>query len=101
MAGGSELEQGRPGLPSEEVSDLIQRNHNYFDALERASEDLWRTANLNVNNLATGLTWLGYAPVPLGADKRPLVKWGEFHVDRPTWRVLFNDWWPIWVKYAD
>ena len=51
-------------------------------------------------DLAAGLSGLGYAPVPIGADKRPLVKWGEFHVERPTWRVLFNDWWPVWAKAA-
>ena len=26
-------------------------------------------------DLATGLSWLGYAPVPLGPEKKPLVKW--------------------------
>jgi predicted transcriptional regulator/DNA-binding XRE family transcriptional regulator len=46
---------GRPGMPSEEVSDLLQRNHNYFPELEEAAEDLWRSANLDLNSLSSGL----------------------------------------------
>ncbi|MBW1878128.1 MAG: DUF2083 domain-containing protein [Deltaproteobacteria bacterium] len=46
---------GRPGMPSEEVSDLLQRNHNYFPEIEEAAEDLWRTAKLDLNSLSTGL----------------------------------------------
>ncbi len=56
MAGGADaIETGRPGLPSEEVSDLIQRNHNYFHDLERAAEALWASARLDLNTLAHGL----------------------------------------------
>jgi hypothetical protein len=47
-------------------------------------------------DLAAGLVGLGYAPIPLGAEKRPLVKWGAYHVTPPTWRMLYNDWLPIW-----
>src|SRR5919106_2171010 len=39
-------------------------------------------------DLAVGLAWLGYAPIPLGEGKRPLVKWGAYHVNPPGWREL-------------
>jgi len=35
-------------------------------------------------DLAWGLYELGYAPVPLGPDKRPLRKWGAWRFERPT-----------------
>ncbi len=38
-------------LPSEEVSDLLQRNRNYFPALEKAAEGLWKAGNLDRTNL--------------------------------------------------
>ena len=41
-------------------------------------------------DLVVGLVGLGYAPVPLGPEKRPLVKWGSFHVTPPTWADLYN-----------
>ena len=47
-------------------------------------------------DLAVGLLWIGYAPFPLGPEKRPLAKWGEFHVARPGWRHVCNDWLPLW-----
>jgi hypothetical protein len=47
-------------------------------------------------DLAVGLVGLGYCPMPIGREKRPLVKWGACHVTPPTWRVLYNDWWPAW-----
>jgi predicted transcriptional regulator/DNA-binding XRE family transcriptional regulator len=42
-------------LPSEEVSDLIQRTNNHFPALEAAAEELWRKAKLNHDDLFAGL----------------------------------------------
>jgi len=42
-------------------------------------------------DLVVGLVGLGYAPVPLGPEKRPLVKWGAYHVTPPTWRELYNE----------
>jgi hypothetical protein len=45
-------------------------------------------------DLATGLRELGYACLPIGPKRTPLVKWQRFHVDAPGWRELFNDWWP-------
>jgi hypothetical protein len=49
-------------------------------------------------DLAAGLVALGYAPIPIGEGKRPLVKWGAFHVTAPTWRLLFNEWVPVWKE---
>lgn len=43
------------GMPSEEVSDLIQRHHNYFPDLEDAAEMLWRIARLDGNDMYRGL----------------------------------------------
>jgi predicted transcriptional regulator/DNA-binding XRE family transcriptional regulator len=42
-------------LPSEEVSDLIQENSNYFPVLEEAAEALWKQARLNRDDLYGGL----------------------------------------------
>ncbi len=42
-------------LPSEEVSDLIQRNTNYFPELEAAAEALWVEAELDLDDLYGGL----------------------------------------------
>jgi len=42
-------------LPSEEVSDLVQRHNNHFPELESAAEALWRRARLDRDDLASGL----------------------------------------------
>jgi predicted transcriptional regulator/transcriptional regulator with XRE-family HTH domain len=42
-------------LPSEEVSDLIQRHFNYFPELEEAAEDFCRRARLDINDMYRGL----------------------------------------------
>lgn len=41
----------RAGLPSEEVSDLIQRSRNYFHELEVGAEKLWREARLDTQDM--------------------------------------------------
>jgi hypothetical protein len=41
-------------------------------------------------DLAVGYSWLGYATVPLGQDKKPSVKWAAFHARRPTWGELYG-----------
>jgi len=48
---------GVPGarLPSEEVTDLIQRHDNHFPALEECAERLWRDAGLEREDLFSGL----------------------------------------------
>jgi predicted transcriptional regulator/DNA-binding XRE family transcriptional regulator len=42
-------------LPSEEVSDLIQRHMNYFPELEEGAEGLWRAAELDAEDVYRGL----------------------------------------------
>ena len=42
-------------LPSEEVSDLIQRQGNYFPDLEDAAEMLWKVARLDGQDMFRGL----------------------------------------------
>jgi len=42
-------------LPSEEVSDFIQRQNNHFPALEAAAEELWRKGKLDFDDLYSGL----------------------------------------------
>ncbi|WP_081865616.1 helix-turn-helix domain-containing protein [Chondromyces apiculatus] len=42
-------------LPSEEVSDLLQRRMNYFPELEEAAEALWRRAHLDDDDVYRGL----------------------------------------------
>lgn len=42
-------------LPSEQVSDLLQRNQNHFPMLEDAAEELWREAKLQSEDLYSGL----------------------------------------------
>jgi predicted transcriptional regulator/DNA-binding XRE family transcriptional regulator len=43
------------GLPSEEVSDLVQRHMNHFPDLEEAAEQLWRRAELDAEDVYRGL----------------------------------------------
>ncbi len=45
----------RSQLPSEEVSDYIQRRGNHFPELEEAAEALWRRAGLEEDELYHGL----------------------------------------------
>jgi predicted transcriptional regulator/transcriptional regulator with XRE-family HTH domain len=45
----------RSHLPSEEVSDLIQRHSNHFPELEAAAEDLWAKGKLTTDDLYAGL----------------------------------------------
>lgn len=47
--------QTRAFLPSEEVSDLVQRHSNHFPELEAAAEDLARRANLGRDDVYGGL----------------------------------------------
>ncbi len=42
-------------LPTEEVSDLIQRHMNYFPELEEGAEALWRDARLEAEDISQGL----------------------------------------------
>lgn len=48
--------EGGSTVPSESVSDFIQRNNNHFPALEEAAESLWREAKLDGDDVFAGLT---------------------------------------------
>ena len=51
-----EPEQSTSGtLPSEEVSDLLHRNGNYFPGLEERAQALWADGRLDRNDLYRGL----------------------------------------------
>lgn len=43
------------GMPSEEVSDLIQRQQNHFPLLEAAAEQIHREASLDADDMYAGL----------------------------------------------
>ncbi len=45
----------RSHLPSEEVSDLVQKYDNHFPELEEAAEELWRKAKLESEDVYAGL----------------------------------------------
>src|SRR5688572_24157782 len=49
-------------LPSEEVTDLVQRHMNHFPELEEGAELLWRQAELDAEDVYRGLVrWLAAA----------------------------------------
>lgn len=43
-------------IPSEEVTEFIQKRFNYFPELEEAAEALWHDSDLSVHSLHQGLT---------------------------------------------
>ena len=45
------IQMDRSRLPPEEVSELVQRNMNYFPTLEEGAEELWREAKLSTDDL--------------------------------------------------
>lgn len=61
---GQEGAVGRSHLPSEEVSDFIQRRSNHFPELEAAAEELAQKAKLTTGDLYAGL-----------------VRWAEKHLE--------------------
>jgi predicted transcriptional regulator/DNA-binding XRE family transcriptional regulator len=64
----------RSHLPSEEVSDLIQRYSNHFPELEAAAEDLWSKAKLATDDLYAGL--VRYMEKHLGVQVQ-VARWGS------------------------
>ncbi|HEY1719941.1 MAG TPA: helix-turn-helix domain-containing protein, partial [Magnetospirillaceae bacterium] len=44
------------GMPSEEVSDFIAQNNNYFASLEQAAQNLWTTQGLSIESLYQDLS---------------------------------------------
>lgn len=69
-------EAGSPNtrLPSEEVTDLIQRCWNHFPDLESAAEDVVRRAKLSTDDLYTGL--VRYLDKQLGVQVQ-VARWGS------------------------
>jgi predicted transcriptional regulator len=57
-----------PRLPSEEVTDVIQRHMNHFPELEEAAEALWREARLDSDHVFDGL--VEYLKARCGVDVR-------------------------------
>ncbi len=56
LAGGEALTGvDRSNIPSEEVSDLVQRHMNHFPELESGAEELWQRAKLDREDLYPGL----------------------------------------------
>jgi predicted transcriptional regulator/DNA-binding XRE family transcriptional regulator len=55
-------------VPSEEVTDLIQKHSNYFPEIEDASETLWQKAQLDTNNMFSRLQ------LHLATEHKVLVK---------------------------
>ncbi|MBK6691729.1 MAG: DUF2083 domain-containing protein [Myxococcales bacterium] len=67
-------------LPSEEVSDFIQKHMNHFPELEESAEDLWRRAKLEGEDLYTGLVR------HLGETRGVTVRIARTGVERDTLR---------------
>lgn len=65
---------GRSHLPSEEVSDFIQKSSNHFPELEAAAEELFTKAKLSRDDLYTGLS--RYVEKELGIVVR-IGRWGS------------------------
>jgi hypothetical protein len=57
-AGEDAAEAVPAGIPSEEVTELIQRRLNHFPELEEAADQLWRENALSIHALAQGLVAL-------------------------------------------
>jgi hypothetical protein len=53
--------------------------------------------SMNMARIAADLVRLGYAPIPIGPDKIPLLKWGAFHLIAPTRDELIS-WMPMWRR---
>ncbi len=54
VASENEGVEGEPmpvGMPSEEVSDFLQKHGNHFKELEEAADELWREHNLGLHSL--------------------------------------------------
>jgi predicted transcriptional regulator/transcriptional regulator with XRE-family HTH domain len=76
-------------MPTEEVSDLIQRHMNYFPELEAGAERLWRDARLEGSNLYGELvSWLDRAHgVAVRVERTAVMQRAVRHYD-PDRKVL-------------
>jgi predicted transcriptional regulator/transcriptional regulator with XRE-family HTH domain len=59
------------GMPSEEVSDFLHANNNYFHDLELAAEALWTEHSLSLENLYQGLIQVLSKRFTVSVDVQP------------------------------
>jgi len=57
-AGEDAAEVAPAGIPSEEVTEFVQKRGNHFPELEEAAEQLWRDNELSIHALSQGLVAL-------------------------------------------
>jgi Predicted transcriptional regulator len=77
------------GMPSEEVSDFLHANHNYFHDLELAAETLWKANDLTLENLYHGLIGVLSKRFSVTVDVQPADAMGNtLREYRPLDRVL-------------
>mgnify|MGYP001034329413 CR=1 FL=1 len=74
LSDGEELASPAAHLPSEEVTDLIQRHLNHFPELEAAAEELIARAKLSTEDLYPGL--IRYLEKELGTQVQ-IARWGS------------------------
>ena len=65
---------GSAQLPTEEVSDLIQRHMNWFPELEEGAERLWRDGRFDAANLYDALAAQGLGAVIEFIETRGLLR---------------------------
>jgi predicted transcriptional regulator/transcriptional regulator with XRE-family HTH domain len=70
----AETPQARHHLPSEEVSDMLQRHSNYFAEVEAGAEEIATNAKLSPDDLYAGLA--RYAERDLGMQVQ-IARWGS------------------------
>jgi hypothetical protein len=52
---------------------------------------------MSMARVAADLVLIGYAPIPMGPGKVPLVRWGAHHLVAPTREELVS-WMPLWRR---
>ncbi len=65
------------GIPSEEVTDFVQRRLNHFPELEEAAERLWAENGLAIHSLDQGLTSLLRQRYSVDVEVRPVNLMGS------------------------
>ncbi len=94
--GGAGEDAGDPlpvAIPSEEVSDFIQRRMNHFPDLETAAEDLWTENGLSIHTLHQGLIDLLHSRYSVVVEiRRAEAMPGRFrHFDRLGRRLEISE----------
>jgi predicted transcriptional regulator/transcriptional regulator with XRE-family HTH domain len=65
------------GIPSEEVTEFIQRHLNHFAEIEAAAEKLWADNGLAIHSLGEGLTAMLRQRFAIDVEVRPANEMGE------------------------